>query len=56
MTNSLAKHRLAAGLTQVELAEQSGLSTTWISHLETGRKTATWYLRSLVPLLNRATW
>lgn len=41
MTNSLAKYRLAAGLTQVELAERSGLSVTWISHLETGRKTAT---------------
>jgi transcriptional regulator with XRE-family HTH domain len=33
----MQKVRIAQGLTQEQLAEKIGTSTTWIGHLETGR-------------------
>lgn len=37
----LKKARKAKGLTQAELAAAAGLSTPFISHIETGKKSAT---------------
>ncbi len=36
--NEIRKHRLAAGLTQEDLAERSGLHWTYISQVERGRR------------------
>jgi transcriptional regulator with XRE-family HTH domain len=33
---NVRRHRVAAGLSQEELAERTGLSQTWISRLEKG--------------------